>query len=94
MSKKVGEMDNTAVEGFVQGASSFMLDENIELNLEKLKYRNFYRLLNFKLHQSTPAGLQLTYFQLIVLHGENLLRCHIKHVWKLMPHSHQTFNMF
>ena len=58
MSKKVGEMDNTAVEGFVQEASSFMLDENIELNLEKLKYRDFYRLLNLKLHQSTPAGLQ------------------------------------
>ena len=36
MSKKVGEMDNMALEGFVQGASSFMLDENIELNLEKL----------------------------------------------------------
>ena len=36
MSKKVGEMDNVAVGGFVQGASSFMLDENIELNLDKL----------------------------------------------------------
>ena len=57
MSKKVGEMDNTSVEGFVQGAPSFMLDENIVLNLEKLKCRDFYRLLNFKLHQSTPAGL-------------------------------------
>ena len=58
MSKKVGEMDNTSVEGFVQGAPSFMLDENIVLNLEKLKCRDVYRLLNFKLHQSTPAGLQ------------------------------------
>ena len=58
MSKKVEEMDNTSVEGFVQGAPSFMLDENIVLNLEKLKCRDFYRLLNFKLHQSTPAGLQ------------------------------------
>ena len=36
LSKKVGEMDNMALEGFVQGASSFMLDENVELNLEKL----------------------------------------------------------
>ena len=35
-----------------------MLDENIELNLEKLKFRDFFRFLNFKLHQSTPAGLQ------------------------------------
>ena len=59
MSEKVGEMDNTSVEGFVQGAPSFMLDENILLNLEKLKRRDFYRLLNFfKLHQSTAAGLQ------------------------------------
>lgn len=63
MSKKVGEMDNTAVEGFKcpRGLifySSFRLDENIELNLEILKSRDFYRLLNFKLHQSTPAGLQ------------------------------------
>ena len=51
-------MDNTAVEGFVQGALSFMLDENIVLNLGKLKCQDFYQLLNFKLHQSTPAGLQ------------------------------------
>ena len=35
MSKKVGEMANTAVEGFVQGTSSFMPDENIEFNFEK-----------------------------------------------------------
>ena len=35
--KKVGEMDNTGVEGFVQGTPSFMLDENIVLNLEKFK---------------------------------------------------------
>ena len=49
MSKKVGEMDNTSVEGFVQGAPSFMLNENIVLTLEKLKCRDFYRLLNFKL---------------------------------------------
>ena len=58
MFKKVGEMDNTSVEGFAQGAPSFMLDENIVLNLEKLKCRYFYRLLISKLHQSTPAGLQ------------------------------------
>ena len=58
MSKKVGEMDYMAVEGFVQGASSFTLDENRKLNLEKLKSWDFHQLLNFKLHQSTPAGLQ------------------------------------
>ena len=49
-------MDNTTVKGFVRGAPSFMVDENIELNLEKLNSRDFYRLLNFKLRQSTPAG--------------------------------------
>ena len=56
MSKKVGEMANTAVEGFVQGTSSFMPDENIRVQFRKIKSREFYRLLDFKLHQATPAG--------------------------------------
>lgn len=35
-----------------------MPDQKIKLNLGKLKSRDFYRLLNFKPHQSTPVGLQ------------------------------------
>ena len=83
MFEKVGEMDNTTVEGFAQGAPSFMLDANIVLNLEKLKCRYFYRLLISKLHQSTPAGLQRWSKILPIDIGENLLRCPIKHVRKL-----------
>ena len=58
MSKNVRDTDNAEVEGFVQGASSFKQDENIELNLEKLKSRDFYRLYSSQLQLAYSVGVK------------------------------------